>query len=988
MAGIARKTVTVLFADLVDSTPLGEALDPEQMRAIMGRYFAEMRTVIERHGGSIEKYIGDAVMAVFGIPSVHEDDALRAVRAAAEMRVALESLNRELVEPLAIRTGLATGEVVTGDGDTLVTGDAVNIAARLEQIAAPGEILAADETHQLVRDAVVAEPVEALTLKGRTAPVAAWRITAVVAGSPGRVRRFDTAIVGRADELALLRQAHTRAIASRACHLFTILGPAGVGKSRLTNEFLARADTHTTVLVGRCLPYGEGITYWPLREVVHAVGDIRVHVGDVDARVIEAAVGVGDAQAAPEDIGRALRHLLEAIARESALILVLEDIHWGEPALLDLIDHLAESTRDAPILLLCLARPELLDGRPSWGGGKVNATTILLEPLDAEHADKLVANLAGDVLEPAARQTITEVAEGNPLFLEEMVAMVVDDGAPGIVPPTIAALLAARLELLPAAERETLAVAAVVGRFFSTDAVVALAGEDARATLESLERKDLIRSQRVAFTHGDAYRFRHILIRDAGYDALPKAVRAELHENLADWLEQTASDQREVDEIVGWHLERAFALKRDLGTIDDTLASRAVASLTRVGRRALGRGDASAAATLLGRALALPGPRGPDRVETQLDLVAAQLERGELAHADELVTTAMDRAAELDEEGLAARALVERSYVLFHTDPEIWVQTTRKTVNAAREPLERAGDDVGLARAWMLLVLHDYISGRTGDLQTALGPALFHARRSGDLRHVNDLLTLAARSILFTSVPVADAIARCQKLMDEGGNRGVIHGVVACLHAMAGRFDDARLEYSAGRALLEEFGRTRLLAVHGTYGGAIELWAGDGVAAERALQRGARTLEAIGDRGTLATVAALLAAALHLQGRHDEALRWAEASRRDASTADLVSQVQWRTALARLVPERAVELAEKAVAVAAETDWTVLQADAALCLRDVLLSRGRTDEAARAAEQAAALYRAKGHVVGVQWVESPSLAAISASEAPTVAGGT
>ena len=992
MAGIARKTVTVLFADLVDSTPLGESLDPEQMRALMGRYFAEMRTVIERHGGSVEKYIGDAIMAVFGIPAVHEDDAVRAIRAAAEMRSALESLNRQRVadldEPLAIRTGLATGEVVTGEGDTLVTGDAVNIAARLEQIAAPGEILITDETHQLVRDAVVAEPVEPLTLKGRTAPVPAWRITGVDAGSPGRVRRFDTELVGREDELALLRQAHTRARASRGCHLFTILGPAGVGKSRLTREFVSRAGDDAVVLVGRCLPYGEGITYWPLRDVVHAVGDIRARVDEADARVIEGAIGVGDAQAAPEDIARAMRRLLETMSRESPLVLVLEDIHWGEPALLDLVDHLVESARDSPILLLCLARPELLENRSSWGGGKVNATTILLEPLDAEHADELVANLAGDGLEPETRQTITEVAEGNPLFLEEMVAMVVDEGAPGIVPPTIAALLAARLELLPTAERETLAVAAVVGRFFSTDAVVALAGEEARSTLESLERKDLIRSQRVAFTHGDAYRFRHILIRDAGYDALPKAVRAELHERLADWLEQTAVEQREVDEIVGWHLERGFVLKRDLGTIDDALAQRAYASLTRVGRRALGRGDVAAAATLLRRALALPGPLEADRVETQLDLVAAQIERGDLAHADELVATAMNRAIELGEDALSARALIERCFVLFHTDPEIWVQTARETVAAAREPLERAADDVGLARAWMLLVLHAYISGRTEDLQSALEPALFHARRSGDFRHVGDLLTLAARSILFTSVPVDDAIARCQSLMEEGGNRGVIHGVVACLHAMAGRFDDARADYRAGRALLEEFGRTRLLAVHGTYGGAIELWAEDGVSAERELLRGARTLEAIGDRGTLATVAALLAAALHLQGKQEEALRWAEASRRDASTADLVSQVQWRTALARLVPERAVELAEKAVAVAAETDWSVLQADAALCLRDVLLAQGRSGEAVGPAERAEALYRAKGHVVGVQWVENPSLTAISASDGRSVAGGT
>jgi len=987
MPGLSRKTVTVLFADIVDSTPLGEALDPEQLRTLMSRYFAEMRAVIERHGGSVEKYIGDAVMAVFGIPNVHEDDALRAVRSAHEMREALSRLNEELAEPLATRTGLATGEVVTGEGDTLVTGDTVNVAARLEQAATPGEILIADTTRQLVRDAVVAEPVEPLLLKGKTLPVAAWRVTAVLADVPGRARRFDSSIVGRDEELALLKQAYVRALALRGCHLFTVLGPAGVGKSRLGREFLAHVTDEAAVLVGRCLPYGEGITYWPLREVIHTLGDPRLYVEPADAAVIDTAVGTGDTQAVPEETARAVRRLFETVARDRPLVLVFEDIHWGEPAMLDLIDHIAAAARDTPILLLCLARPELLDGRPSWGGGKTNATTILLEPLDAEHADELVTNLAGDTLDPQTRRAITEVAEGNPLYLEEMVAMVVDEGAPGIVPPTINALLTARLELLPAAERETLAVAAVVGRFFSADAVVALAGKSARGLLAALEQKDLIRAQRVPFTDGDAYRFRHILIRDAAYEGLSKASRAELHERLVEWFQGVVTE-REVDELVGWHLERSFALKRDLGVTDLEVAQRAHDSFVRVARRALGRGEVAAAASLLERALSLPGAEDSGRVEAQLDLVGVLLERGDLARADELVSGAIDRARELGEEALHARALVERSYLLSHTDPELWVQTARDTAKEAREPLGRANDDTGLARAWMLVVIHDYIQGRSDDLQAALEPALYHARRTGDRRHVHDLLTLAARSVLFAQMPVDDAIARCDALLGEGADRGVVHGVRACLNAMAGRFDQARADYTAGQALLEEFGRTRLVAVNRTYGGVVELWAGDPAAAERELHRAARTLDAIGDRAPLSTVSLLLAAALQAQGRQEDALRWAEAGRRDASTADVVSQIQWRTTLARLVPERAVELSEKAISVADDTDWTVLQADASLCLRDVLLARGQTKDAARAGERAAALYRAKGHTVGVQWVENPSLTAISESATDGLAGGT
>ncbi len=967
MPALSRKTVTVLFADVVDSTPLGESLDAEQVRALMSRYFAEMRTVIERHGGSVEKYIGDAIMAVFGIPNVHEDDALRAVRAAHEMREALAALNRELPDQLSIRTGLATGEVVTGEGDTLVTGDTVNVAARLEQAAGTGEILIADSTRQLVRDAIVAEEIEPLVLKGKKEPVAAWRVTDVHAEVLGRLRRFETTIVGRDDELALLRQAYVRALATRGCHLFTVLGPAGVGKTRLGREFLRDMSDEAAVLIGRCLPYGEGITFWPLREVVQTLGDIRVYVDESDAAVIETAVGARDMQVAPEETSRSVRRLVEAVAREWPLVLVFEDIHWGEPAMLDLIDH------------------KLLDERPSWGGGKVNATTILLEPLDAEHSDQLVANLAG-VLEAKTRQSITEVAEGNPLFLEEMVAMVVDERATGVVPPTINALLTARLELLAAPERATLAVAAVVGRFFSSDAVIALAGESARTSLALLEQKDLIRSQPVTFTTGDAYRFRHILIRDAAYEALSKAERADLHERLAVWLE-TVGEQRDVDELVGWHLERAFVLKRDLGVADAELARRAYGSLARVGRRALVRGDMTAGASLLERALALPGDADSDRVEAQLDLVPALVERGHLAQAEELVASTIDRSQTLGDDALLARALVERSHLLSHTDPELWVQTATATASEARAPLEAVGDDVGLARAWFLLVIHAYIQGRTDDFEAAVEPALFHARRTGDRPHVHALLTLAARSILLAPMPVDDAIARCDALVDEGADAGAVHGVRACLHAMAGRFDAARVEYAAGRALLEEFGRTRQLAVHGGfYGGSLELWARDGAAAEKELLRAAKTLEAIGDRATLSTVSALLAAALHLQSRDDEALRWAEASRREASTADLISQVQWRTALARLVPDRALELAQKAVAVAASTNWVVLQADAWLCVRDVLLAQG--GDAAAAGEQALALYRAKGHTVGVQWVENPSLTAISRSNARSAAGGT
>ncbi len=978
MSKLARKTVTVLFADVVGSTSLGEARDPEAVRALMAAYFERASTVIARHGGTVEKYIGDAIMAVFGIPTAHEDDALRAVRAAGEIRVALAELNEELVDPISLRIGLNTGEVVVGEGHTLATGDAVNVASRLEQLAAAGEILIGEATHVLVRDAVIAEPVGSLELRGRTDPITAWRVVAVLPDVPGRARRFDTPLVGRDEELAMLQQAYGRALAHRSCHLFTILGAAGVGKSRLAGELQASLPGDPAVVVGRCLPYGEGITYWPLRDVVRAFGEVSALVGEPDEAVVRATVGDGHTSAAPEETAQAFRRLVEAAARKRPLLLVFEDIHWAERAFLDLVDHIADSARDAPILLLCLARPEVLDQNPGWSGGKLNATTILLEPLDTTLSEELLRELGGDKLDRTTRRTITDVAEGNPLFLEEIVAMVVDEGAEGAVPPTVQALLTARLELLSSEERDTLAAAAVAGRFFSADAVAAIAGAAAPHALPELERKDLIRSHDVPFAGSGGYRFRHVLIRDAAYEALPKAVRAELHVRLADWLARSAAAEtrREADELIAWHLEQAHESRRQLGIVDSVLAGRAFAALVLVGHEALGRGDAPAAESLLERALALPTELDRKRVSVRFDLVAALLERGEPTRAEDVVARAGEEAAELGDEGLAARASVERLHVHFQSQPMLWVETAVATSRAALSTLESAGDEAGIARAWLVIVAHDYVSGRVRDLTVSLDNALRHARRSGARRHVGDLLVLAVRSLVFGPVHVDDALERCDVIAAEGGEEAVIHGVRAALHAMAGRPDDARREYGMGHALLEELGRTRLLAVQRYYAGLAELLAGDAVAAERELRLSARTLATMSDTGTLSTVAALLATTLQAQGRTDEARTWAQSSRRDAPTIDLMSQVQWRTALAGVSPAEAIELAEAAVAIAEQTEVTTLHADALMCLRDVLASAGRRADAETAARRAEALYRAKGHVVGLQRVAAPPLVTV------------
>ena len=449
-----RKTVTVVFSDVTGSTAMGERLDPETLRVVMSRYFAEMQDAVEAHGGVVEKFIGDAVMAVFGIPHLHEDDAVRAVRAAAEMRTRLADLNEGFLKErgvsIVVRTGVNTGEVVAGDAkgsQHLVIGDAVNVAARLEQVAQPGEILLGAATYSLVKDAVDAEPVDALALKGKSEPVAAFRLVDVRSGVSGHVRRLDSPMVGRERQRRILDESFDQAVSERVCFLFTVLGAAGVGKSRLINEFLASARTNARVVEGRCLSYGEGITFWPLAEILRSAAGIGDHEPAADAlrsltalfgedpeaetlaAQVAGLIGLVPAEAAPEEAYRAVRRAFEIMAAERPLVAVFDDIHWAQPAFLDLIDNLADWTRDAPVLLICTARHDLLEARPSWGGGKLAATTIQLEPLAPKDSAALIANLLGTAhLDEAVGRRIAEAAEGNPLFVEEMFSMLIDDG--------------------------------------------------------------------------------------------------------------------------------------------------------------------------------------------------------------------------------------------------------------------------------------------------------------------------------------------------------------------------------------------------------------------------------------------------------------------------------------------------------------------------------------------------------------------------------
>ena len=648
-----RRTVTTLIADVRGSTLADEPLDPESRREPLDRCFQEMRAVLERHGGTVELVVGDAIAAVFGMPLVHEDDALRAVRAAFEMRDALKALNdrleTELRVLLTMRVGVNTGEVVaareTGSG-TQVTGDAVNVAARLQQAAASGEILLGEGTHHLVRWAIDAEPAGTIDPLGRLGPTRAFRLLAVTPGLSSHEQRFDSPLVGRDRECRQLGSAFEQATADETCQLFTLLGPAGVGKSRLVHEFLRSIRPKAQVLRGRCPPYGERLAFWPVVETIkQAAGisdadtaaevrdKIRALLADPQASAIAdqvaAIIGLSEAPSSSEETFRAIRTLYESIARGRPLAIVFDDVQWGEPSFLDLIEHLADASRGTPILLLVIARPELLDDRPGWAGGKLRSTSALLGPLTEDEVSRLVANLlGGPAPSPSLERKIIEAAEGNPLFVEEFLAMLLEDGlvhrsgdewigvtdlATIATPASIKALLAARLDRLPIMEREVLELAAVVGKTFTREAVEALVGPEAlpdvARRLDSVVRREIIRPDRSSPDIVDAYRFRHILIRDAAYAALPKGERAELHERFADFQEHAAGDRRsEYEEVIGYHLEQATHYRQGLGRNDDRtrdLARRAAQLLGAAGVRAIQRGDALASSRLLERCQAM-----------------------------------------------------------------------------------------------------------------------------------------------------------------------------------------------------------------------------------------------------------------------------------------------------------------------------------------------------------------------------------------------
>lgn len=1011
-----RKIVTVVFADVAGSTELGERFDPESVRRIMTRYFEEMRAVVERHEGTVEKFIGDAVMAVFGIPVLHEDDALRAVRAATEMQDRLAALNGELEREwdvrLAMRVGVNTGEVVAGDpaaGSSFAIGDAVNVAARLEQAAEPGEILVGEATYRLVRDAVEVDDPEELRLRGKAGPSGARRLRGVRPGVAGRVRRLDRPLVGRGRELALLEDAYERAARERACLLVTVLGPAGIGKSRLVGELASLLPAGARFAQGRCLPYGEGITYWPVAEVVRELAGIAdddsiedAHArlvgllgGEADAELVAgkvaSAAGLGTGAFATEEASWAVRRLLEALARAGPLVLVFDDVQWGEQTFLDLLEHVVDWSRDAAILVVCLARPELVDVRPGWRSVQAKATTVRLEELAGEDCALLVRRLLGDgELDERATARIVDRAGGNPLFVEELVTMLLEQGLlerengrwlvagdvdAVAIPETIQALLAARLDRLPGEERRVIEGGAVEGEVFHREAVTGLLGDlELDRPLHSLVRREILRPARGAFAGTEAYRFSHLLLRDAAYSAIPKEVRAALHRRFADWLERAAGDRlAEREEILGHHLEEAFRCHAELGRRGDEeameLAARAAHWLGSAGRRAAGRGDMPAATKLLQRAAGLLPEQDEGRSEIQLALGWALTQSGEFGAAEALFDSVVADAAARGDRRTEIRGLVERMDVVNVVRPEGAPAETFELADEVVPELEALDDDLGLAHAWRVRAYAHNTLCEYGATVDALERGLAHAGRAGDAAVRSRILAWLPTRLVRGPIPADRALERCRELLAEAagdlqGEAGALSGI-ALLEAISGRLEEARAAELRSRHIKEELGLGFMLAVAGIWRGEMDLLAGDLRAAEDAFRGAADFLRERGERNFSPTAETGLARVFLLQERHDEAWEVLRAAEEATASDDRITVVWALETRARLLSvaqrhDEAQEAAERAVGLALETDDLSLHAESLLDLAEVAQDSARVRSAL---EQAARVAEQKGHAV-------------------------
>lgn len=990
----ARKTVTALFCDMTDSTALSDRIDAEAFRAVMIRYYDVMRECLQRHGGTVEKFVGDAVMAIFGVPQVHEDDALRAARAAMEMRVAIAALNDELRlagTPVGIRIGINTGEVVTsGDpnaGQVLTSGEAVNVAARLEQHAAPGEILLGPDTARALAGSAITEAVGPLALKGKSEPVAPRRLLDLHPDAPAIARNFDLPLIGRDREMQQLELILDRVTEDCSCHLVTLFGDAGAGKSRLAREFGALAAQRGALVgVGSCQPYGRGRT-------MHALGDAFRQLVGPDAENAElSASAVADTDAAdalaalregllrdgspgvpPDQLRWAVAEILETLGRSRPVVLVLDDLQWSQPMLLDLVDHISDWSTGASIVLLCCSRPDLLERRADWASGKLNATSLTLPALDASDCQVLVAAASEVEIHGAdLADRIVERCEGNPLYLEQLVAMVADHDDEDALPPTIQALITARLDLIDAAERELLLCATVLGRQFTLAGLRVAVGHPAGGAAEiapmlrALTRRRLIEPVR---TNGgeETYRFASTLIQEVGYAAVPKRLRAERHEALA----RAFAEQDGMADDVADHLERAYRMRSDLGLLDgdtERLRAEAASHLSRAGLAAVRCADLQWAADLLGRATAIAEPGDPDRLAAAEQFGEVRLLLGAVEEGVALLREVLLEAVVAGDLRVAGHARLQLAFV---ESPDVGLQASVAAATEALPVFEQTGDRLGLTRAWLRIGQASQAEGKFAAADASLWRALGHVQHIHAELERATVLGALATSLLCGPRPAQEAIGRCRELVAQQVNgrraaRAALSCPLAVLLAFRAEFGEARELLADANRIVGELGHAYATASIGVFLASIESMQGNWEPAEQLLRHSAEELQRLGDAQMFATASHDLARVLLARGDFAGAFAFVDPAL-SAATPTLAAELSG--VKARVLAERgaggaALQVVGAAVDVAERTDSTTCRAMARLDRAHVLRTLGDRDGMLAEAAASGRLFRAKGHLVG------------------------
>jgi class 3 adenylate cyclase len=1021
-----RKLVSVLFADIVGSTALGDENDPEVVRAVLGRYFDRAREIVELHGGTIENYIGDAVMAVFGVPRIHDDDAERAVRAALAIRDTMAPLNAELALRLEARIGVNSGEAVAAldaRDQRIVTGDVLNVAARLQQHAEPGEVVVGGLTEQLTREAIEYQVAGPITVRGKAEPIAAFRALRARSDLPEQARglpQMRARLVGRGRELTLLSDTFERVKSDRRGQLFTVVGNAGVGKSRLVGEFLARGGggDQVRVLRGRCLPYGAGITYWPLIELVqadlevtgdHSRGEVLAALDKrlqmvsrlsdrtaIASRLIvllglaEAAQALPDvaAERLPAELGWAFGEYVRTAAEQSAMIAVIDDLQWAEPAAIEMVGDVVAATADSALLLLCIARPELLEQHPEWAGGRANSTTIVLEPLNEGETRTLIGRLLDvDQMPEELRATIVGRSGGNPLFCEEFVRMLIDEGRivregdrwrgaksdsfDVRVPESIQALLAARLDGLGADDKALAQAASVIGEQFDADQLSRLRDRDASAGLQTLVRGGFVLPDRASGAR--SYRFKHLLIRDAAYASLPKSERARLHEAIGLALDAEVGDRREeYIEILAHHAERTLTLSLELRQAGPQVEARAVRALSlslETGRRSVERGNGQALDRFIATARAAQQAAGPGAVglTADLELLEAQVEliTGNLAVARQRLERAAELARSAVRQDVEADAQLAIAEVLVYAGDDADGPVIDAALASADQLYASVGNRRGRLRAQMFGLEKLFQSGRMGQMLDAglalVDDALANGEKAvaaqAQARLIGPAIWTGRTSLAEELANRADALAAELGLLSTARMARFFR---ARLHWARGELSDAEadlrpllLEYQAAGEKQYSIATARLLAETFVEVGRLD-------EAEQFIDLGIERSVGTGERWSRTELFAFKAWLAAQRGAADEAEALLAESHATLRDSDYAAGSVYHAILGQIRAvagryEEAETALRKSLGVVRTTDNWSWQMNA-LDLAEFLIDRGRFEEATLlVAEVAAAM---------------------------------